>query len=138
MKNNLLKGFLISFTGAILFSTKAIIIKKAFHATSADALTLLMLRMLFSLPFYLIAAWWGNRKEDNVRMTRKQWGYVIALGLLGYYFSSYFDFVGLQYVSAGLVVLFLFFFSSFAGLLKAAFFLLPGGRGQRGALLLTY
>lgn len=45
MKNNLLKGFLISFTGAILFSTKAIIIKKAFHATSADALTLLTLRI---------------------------------------------------------------------------------------------
>ncbi|HEX9511639.1 MAG TPA: DMT family transporter [Puia sp.] len=138
MKNNLLKGFLISFTGAILFSTKAIIIKKAFHATSADALTLLMLRMLFSLPFYLIAAWWGNRKEDNVRMTRKQWGYVIALGLLGYYFSSYFDFVGLQYVSAGLERLILFLYPSFAVLINAALFKQPVGRVQRWALLLTY
>jgi transcriptional regulator with PAS, ATPase and Fis domain len=35
-------------------------------------------------------------------MNRRQWSYVIILGLLGYYFSSYFDFVGLQYVSAGL------------------------------------
>ena len=131
-------GFLISFTGAILFSTKAIIIKKAFHATSADALTLLTLRMLFSLPFYFIAAWWGNRKEDNVRMTRKQWGYIVALGLLGYYFSSYFDFVGLQYVSAGLERLILFLYPSFAVLINAALFKQPVGRIQRWALLLTY
>jgi len=138
MKNNLLKGFLISFMGAILFSTKAIIIKKAFHATSADALTLLTLRMLFSLPFYLIAAWWGHRKGDNVRMTRKQWGYIVVLGLLGYYFSSYFDFVGLQYVSAGLERLILFLYPSFAVLINAALFKQPVGRIQRWALLLTY
>ena len=138
MKNNLLKGFLISFTGAILFSTKAIIIKKAFHATSADALTLLMLRMLFSLPFYALAAWWGSRKEDNVRMTRRQWGIVIVLGLLGYYFSSYFDFVGLQYVSAGLERLILFLYPSLAVLINAIWFRQPVGRAQRWALLLTY
>ncbi|HWK07336.1 MAG TPA: DMT family transporter [Puia sp.] len=137
-RHNLLKGFLISFTGAIFFSTKAIIIKKAFHATSADALTLLTLRMLFSLPAYLIAAWWGSRKEDNVRMTRKQWGYVVVLGLLGYYFSSYFDFVGLQYVSAGLERLILFLYPSFAVLINAVLFKQPVGRVQRWALLLTY
>jgi len=56
VRSGLLAGFLISFTGAILFSTKAIIIKKAFQTTSVDALTLLSLRMLFSLPFYMIAA----------------------------------------------------------------------------------
>ena len=138
MKKNLLKGFLISFTGAILFSTKAIIIKKAFRATSADALTLLTLRMLFSLPFYLIAAWWGHRKEDNVRMTKRQWGIVIGLGLLGYYFSSYFDFVGLQYVSAGLERLILFLYPSLAVLINAVLFKQPVGRVQRWALLLTY
>src|SRR5712664_2645699 len=101
-KNSLLAGFSISFTGAILFSTKAIIIKKAFHATAADALTLLTLRMLFSLPFYLGAAFWGSRKEGNVKMTGRQWGWVVVLGILGYYVSSYFDFLGLQYISAGL------------------------------------
>jgi drug/metabolite transporter (DMT)-like permease len=138
MKNNLLKGFLISFTGAVLFSTKAIIIKKAFHATSTDALTLLTLRMLFSLPFYLVAAWWGSRKEGNIKMTGRQWGYVVLLGLLGYYLSSYFDFVGLQYVSAGLERLILFLYPSFAVLINAVLFKNPVNRVQRWALLLTY
>ena len=138
MKNNLLKGFLISFTGAVLFSTKAIIIKKAFHATSTDALTLLTLRMLFSLPFYLVAAWWDSRKEDNIKMTGRQWGYVVLLGLLGYYLSSYFDFVGLQYVSAGLERLILFLYPSFAVLINALLFKNPVNRVQRWALLLTY
>lgn len=138
MKNNLLKGFLISFTGAVLFSTKAIIVKLAFHATSADALTLLTLRMLFSLPFYLVAAYWGSRKKDNVKMTGRQWGYVVLLGLLGYYFSSYFDFVGLQYVSAGLERLILFLYPSFAVLINAFLFRQPVNRIQRWALLLTY
>src|SRR4051812_41821846 len=91
-KNRLLTGFLISFAGAILFSTKAIIIKKAFHATATDALTLLTPRMLFSLPFYLAAAIWSSRRESNVRMNRRQWFWVVVLGLLGYYLSSYFDF----------------------------------------------
>lgn len=136
--NTLLKGFLISFTGAILFSTKAIIIKKAFHATGTDALTLLMLRMLFSLPFYLLAAVWSSRRESNVRMNRRQWGWVLALGLLGYYLSSYFDFVGLQYVSAGLERLILFIYPSLAVLINAFLFRQRISRAQRWALLLTY
>jgi len=137
-KNALLKGFLISFTGAILFSTKAIIIKKAFHATTADALSLLTLRMLFSLPFYLAAAFWGSRRESNVRMNRRQWFWVVMLGLLGYYLSSYFDFVGLQYISAGLERLILFIYPSLAVLINALVFRQRINGAQRWALLLTY
>jgi drug/metabolite transporter (DMT)-like permease len=137
-KNTLLKGFLISFTGAILFSTKAIIIKKAFHATGADALTLLTLRMLFSLPFYLAAAFWGSRRQSNVRMNRRQWFWVVVLGLLGYYLSSYFDFVGLQYISAGLERLILFIYPSLAVLINALIFRQRINSAQRWALLLTY
>ena len=131
-------GFLISFTGAILFSTKAIIIKKAFHATAADPLTLLTLRMLFSLPFYGVAAFWGSRKEGDLRMTGRQWGWVVVLGLLGYYFSSYFDFLGLQYISAGLERLILFLYPSFAVLINAVAFRQKMSRVQVLALLMTY
>ena len=49
-------GFLVAFFGAILFSTKAVIVKKAFADVHVDALTLLTLRMLFSLPFYVTTA----------------------------------------------------------------------------------
>jgi drug/metabolite transporter (DMT)-like permease len=135
--SGLLAGFLISFTGAILFSTKAIIIKKAFQTTSVDALTLLSLRMLFSLPFYALAAVWSFRRSTT-RMTRRQWMWVVILGILGYHLSSYFDFVGLQYISAGLERLILFLYPSFAVLINALAFRQRISRAQIWALLLTY
>ena len=137
-KNVLLEGFVISFTGAILFSTKAILVKMAFRSTHTEALTLLTLRMLLSLPFYLVAAFLGSRKEGNVRMTRRQWFWVIVLGLLGYYVSSFLDFVGLQYISAGLERLILFLYPSFAVLINAVAFHQRISRLQVGALALTY
>src|SRR4051794_29636015 len=90
-------GFLITLLGAILFSTKAIIVKTAFNRVHIDALTLLTLRMVFSLPFYLIAAVASSRQKDNIIMNGKQWVSVLVLGLFGYYLSSLFDFIGLQY-----------------------------------------
>ena len=103
-----LAGFVITFFGAILFSTKAIIVKKAFFNTQVDALTLLTLRMIFSLPFYLVAAFVISNKEGNIKLTARQWGYLLFLGICGYYLSSLFDFIGLQYISAGLERLILF------------------------------
>src|ERR1700761_6763795 len=134
----LLGGFLISFAGAIIFSTKAILVKLAFRHTHADGLTLLMLRMLFSLPFYLLTALWGSRQEGNVRMTTLQWVWVIGLGLLGYYLSSFFDFVGLQYISAGLERLILFLYPSFSVIINAVAFRQKISKVQLGALALTY
>lgn len=134
----LFKGFLISFTGAILFSTKAILVKLAFRETHTDALTLLTLRMLLSLPFYLLAAFWGTRQEGNVKMTKKQWLWVLVLGLLGYYLSSFFDFVGLQYISAGLERLILFLYPSFSVLINSVAFRQRISRAQYWALGLTY
>jgi drug/metabolite transporter (DMT)-like permease len=138
VKKPLLTGFLISFSGAIIFSTKAILVKLAFRHTHTDGLTLLMLRMLLSLPFYLLAAVWTSRKADNVRMTRRQWMYVALLGLLGYYLSSFFDFIGLQYISAGLERLILFLYPSFSVLINAMVFKQKMSRAQFWALALTY
>jgi drug/metabolite transporter (DMT)-like permease len=136
--STLLKGFLISFTGAILFSTKAILVKLAFRETHTDALTLLTLRMLLSLPFYLLVAFWGSRQEGNVKMSRRQWIWVIGLGLLGYYLSSFFDFVGLQYISAGLERLILFLYPSFSVLINSVAFRQRISKAQYWALGLTY
>jgi drug/metabolite transporter (DMT)-like permease len=132
------QGFLISFSGAVLFSTKAILVKLAFRHTQADGLTLLALRMLLSLPFYLVTAFWGSRQAGNVRMKRQQWFWVIVLGLLGYYLSSLFDFVGLQYISAGLERLILFLYPSFAVLINAILFGQRISRAQVFALALSY
>ena len=133
-----LVGFLIAFIGAILFSTKAIIVKKAFADVQVDALTLLAIRMVFSLPFYLVAAFFITTNKANIKLTGKEWMYIIALGLFGYYLSSLFDFIGLQYISAGLERLILFLYPSFAVLINAFFFKQEIKRIQGLALVITY
>ncbi len=120
-----------------MFSTKAIIVKVAFANTSMDAITLLMLRMTFSLPFYLGAIWFA-RQEGLTPLTIRQWLGVIGLGLFGYYLSSLFDFVGLQYVTAGLERLILFLYPTFAVFINALVFKQPVVRTQKIALFLTY
>lgn len=133
-----LTGFVITFLGAVLFSTKAIIVKKAFHDTHIDALSLLAVRMVFSLPFYLGIAIFAGNQKGNTRFTKKQWGWIITLGLFGYYISSFLDFAGLQYVSAGLERLILFLYPTFAVLINATVFKQKISRIQVLALVLTY
>lgn len=133
-----LTGFVITFIGAILFSTKAIAVKVAFMHTSMNGLTLLTLRLLFSLPFYIVAAWIAATKKNTNTLTNRQWLYIILLGLFGYYLSSLFDFIGLQYISAGLERLILFLYPSFAVLINAWVFKQRVSRIQKIALLLTY
>ena len=133
-----LTGLLIALAGAMLFSTKAIIVKKAFTATGVDAVSLLTLRMVFSLPFYLGAAWYISSRTGNVRLTRRQWALTLLTGLAGYYLSSLFDFIGLQYISAGLERLILFLYPTFAVLLNFFLFKQAVSRHQWIALTFTY
>ncbi|MBX2925523.1 MAG: DMT family transporter [Chitinophagaceae bacterium] len=130
-------GFLLAFTGAVLFSTKAIIVKVAFSHIRIDALSLLALRMFFSLPFYIVAAWLAARSQPQA-LTTKQWLYIFVLGLFGYYLSSLFDFVGLQYVTAGLERLILFLYPTFVVLINMLLFRQKISATQKTALLLTY
>lgn len=138
MRNNLFIGFIVTFLGSLLFSTKAIIVKKAFADIHIDALTLLTIRMIFSLPFYIAAAWLMSGKKTNVLLTGRQWMQVILLGLFGYYISSFLDFVGLQYVSAGLERLLLFLYPTIVVLINTFFFKQKMTRIQQLALVLTY
>ena len=133
-----LAGLIITLTGAIMFSTKAIMVKLAFTHTNIDALTLLTLRMIFSLPFFLVAAFVSSNTKNNVKMNGKQWTWVIMLGLFGYYLSSLFDFIGLQYISAGLERLILFLYPTFAVLINAFIFKQSISGRQKIALVLTY
>jgi drug/metabolite transporter (DMT)-like permease len=133
-----LTGILLTVIGSIFFSTKAVIVKYAFSKTQVDAVSLLAVRMLFSLPFYIAAAWLTFRKKDNVKMTRRQWIIVISLGLFGYYLSSLFDFMGLKYISAGLERLILFLYPTFVALINIAVFKEKITKLQKIALLLTY
>jgi drug/metabolite transporter (DMT)-like permease len=90
-------GLLLAAAGSIAFSGKAIIVKLAYRH-GVDAITLVMFRMLFALPFFIAMAWWAGRHQAP--LTRNDWLGVLGLGFLGYYLSSYLDFLGLQYISA--------------------------------------
>lgn len=133
-----LAGFILAVLGAVMFSTKAIIVKTAFRDVHTNALTLLAMRMICSLPFYMAAAFFANNKKDNVTLTSSQWLSVIILGLFGYYLSSLLDFMGLQYISAGLERLILFLYPSFVVLINAGVFKEKISGIQKLALLLTY
>jgi len=111
----LLIGLAIAIVGAILFSAKAIV-AKLIYRYQVDAVTLIAFRMLFSLPFFAVIAVWQARK--SIPLTGKEKGQIVVLGLLGYYLSSFLDFLGLQYISAGLERLILFLTPSFVLLLS--------------------
>lgn len=114
-----LAGLAIAIVGAIFFSAKAIV-AKLIYRYQVDAVTLITFRMLFSLPFFAAVAIWKARTA--VPLSKSDRGRIIVLGLLGYYLSSFLDFLGLQYISAGLERLILFLTPSFV-LLISFFFL---------------
>ena len=91
--------------GSIAFSGKAIIVKLAYRY-GVDAVTLIMLRMLFALPFFAAMAWWASRGKPP--LTRHEWLGVLGLGFSGYYLASFLDFAGLAYISASLERLILY------------------------------
>jgi drug/metabolite transporter (DMT)-like permease len=118
-----LLGCVLVLLGAAGFSAKAILIKLAYAADNQlDAITLMALRMLFSLPFYVIIATWQYKSAPATELTKTQWLAIILLGLIGYYFASYLDFLGLQTISAGLERLIIFSYPTFVVLLSALFF----------------
>jgi drug/metabolite transporter (DMT)-like permease len=98
-------GLLLAVAGAIAFSGKAIIVKLAYRH-GVDAVTLIMLRMLFALPLFVLLAWWAGRGKPA--LTARDWRVITLLGFSGYYLASFLDFWGLQYVSASLERLILY------------------------------
>ena len=91
--------------GSIAFSGKAIIVKLAYRH-GVDAVTLIMYRMLFALPLFLLLAWWAGRGKPA--LTRRDRITILGLGFSGYYLASFLDFAGLQFISASLERLILY------------------------------
>lgn len=131
-------GVLICFLGAICFSTKAIFVKLAYRDTQVDPVSLLALRMIFSLPFFIVSAWWSSAKSENIPFTWKQWLAVAGIGCVGYYISSLLDFLGLQYVTAGIERLILFVYPTLVLLMSAFIFKVKIRPVQWLAVLITY
>lgn len=92
-------GLALAAAGSVAFSGKAIIVKLAYRH-GVDAVTLIMLRMLFALPLFVALAWWAGRGKPA--LAPRELAVVAALGFCGYYLASFLDFAGLQFVSASL------------------------------------
>lgn len=132
-------GFVLAVLAALGFSFKAIFVKLAYavpQAVPVDSVTLLALRMLFSVPVF---AWVGWRASRSLApLERRDWLLVIALGLLGYYGASILDFIGLQYITASLERLILFTYPTFTILIGVLFLGKTASRREMAALLLSY
>ncbi|MEN3275423.1 MAG: hypothetical protein V7631_1213 [Massilia sp.] len=118
-----------------MFSTKAIV-AKLLYRYHIDAVTLIAFRMLFSFPVFAAVAVWKMRTEAPLSVADR-WR-IAGLGLVGYYLSSFLDFLGLQYISAGLERLILFLTPTFVLAITALVFKRRIGARQWAALALSY
>lgn len=104
-------------------------------ASHIAPITLLTLRMLFAAPAFTIAALKANHSDP---LSASDWLGLIGVGLAGYYGASILDFLGLQYISAGLERLILFTYPSLTLLLGIVFLGKRFGAREITALVLTY
>jgi len=128
-------GPLLAMAGAVAFSGKAIIVKLAYRH-GVDAITLIMLRMLVALPFFLLMVWWAGR--GRAALPWRDRGAAAALGFSGYYLSSYLDFLGLQHISASLERLVLYLTPAVVLLLSGLLFGRRASGRQWAAMGLGY
>lgn len=138
MDNTKLVGGLIAMIGAILFSTKAVLVKLAYQH-DIDAVSLLMLRMLFSLPIFVIIGLASLKNDETSQVNLKEniWK-VTILGLLGYYLASYLDLSGLKYIDASLERIILFIYPTLVVMLSYLIYRIPISRIQVVAIIITY
>jgi drug/metabolite transporter (DMT)-like permease len=129
------QGLWLAGLGAVAFSGKAIIVKLAYRY-GVDAVTLIMYRMLFALPLFLLLAWWAGRGKPALSWRDART--VLGLGFCGYYLASFLDFAGLRYVSASLERLILYLNPTLVLGLGAVLFHKKVTRAQVMALAVSY
>jgi drug/metabolite transporter (DMT)-like permease len=110
-------GLFCALAGAVGFAFKSVLIKAAYRH-GVDATTLLALRMLYSLPLFLLMGLAAQRSQP-LRPTWRVAGEFLLLGFLGYYAASYLDFLGLESISAALERMILFVYPTLVVLITA-------------------
>jgi drug/metabolite transporter (DMT)-like permease len=136
INRDVILGVIFALLAAVGFSAKAILVKLAYR-DHVDAITLLALRMAFSVPFFIGVAIWSKMRHAAPLGTQDKL-LVLALGLVGYYLSSLLDFLGLQYITAGLERLILFLYPTLTVILTALVYRRPIGGKVLVAMGLSY
>jgi len=121
--------------GSVLFSGKAIVVKLAYRY-GVDAATLIALRMLFAAPVFLVVYLWTSRMSQPLSLLDHL--RVGSIGLIGYYGASYLDFLGLQYITAGLERLILYLNPTLVLLLMVVVFSRRPNRRDYISFMLAY
>jgi drug/metabolite transporter (DMT)-like permease len=130
-------GIALAAGAVIAFSFRPIFIKLAYGYVR-DPVTLIALRMVFALPFFVAAAMWQRGAAAAAPISRRDRWRIAFLGFIGYYFSSFVDFLGLQYITAGLGRLLLFAYPTLVVILSWLFLRKRAGAREIVALAVTY
>jgi drug/metabolite transporter (DMT)-like permease len=123
-RGGLMLGYALAAAGAILFALKGVLAKFV-YAEGLDVETLMAYRMAFSVPFFIafgaLAVWRGGAGRGG-KLTPAILLKTAGIGLLGYWFSSYADFLGLYYISPQFERMILFTYPLFVVLFGAVLF----------------
>lgn len=130
-------GISIGVLGVTLFSSKAVMVKLAYNY-EVDSISILLLRMLFSFPFYIAIGYMFRGEHVIVKPTQRDYLWLVFFGFIGYYLASYFDFVGLTYIKASLERIILFLYPTLVLLLNRLFLKQAVTKIQIWAIVLTY
>lgn len=136
-QNSHIFATILTLLGAILFSTKVILVKLAYQYP-IDSLSLLALRMLFSLPFFIGILLFRKKDKTDLPIAPADWLRMAAIGISGFYCASYVDFIGLQYISASLERMVFYTYPTLVLLISALVFKQKITNVQYLALVLSY
>ncbi len=118
-------GFSLAIAGTLLFSLKSIFIKYL-YLEGLDANSVLVLRMVLSLPIYTVILIWtlrnSGRKASYSTLDLATAIKIFLLGFFGYYLASLLDLKGLELISAQLERLSLFTYPFMVAVLGYFFF----------------
>lgn len=129
-------GIILAIIGVVLFSAKAVMVKMAYkYEISSEHL--LLFRMSFSLPVYLVIAML-TRTANPEKIKKSDYIWILFFGFVGYYLASYFDFLGLQYIKAGLERIILFIYPTLVLVISRIFLKKKISKKQLVAIGITY
>jgi len=134
-------GIALALAGAFLFSWKPLFVK-LLYGYGVDAETQLALRMGLALPFYVGFALYAFRERQRAGLatdlSARAVSFTLAIGILGYYFATYLDFLGLKMITAEFERLILFTYPTFVALIAWATYRERPSRALLISLALTY
>ena len=127
----------IAIIGSILFSGKAILVKLSYrYGVSSEVL--LALRMILAFPLFWIVYYFSRNYEQHTKISIKDLIKLMWLGFSGYFLSSYLDFLGLSYISAGLERIVLYLTPAIVVLISYFFLHKPISRLQWLSIVIGY